>query len=273
MSLTPIRRLGGMIVMLFTLGISGEALAKQPQLMSDRSAQANSTHGKEQASSKKEYSRNSVSSSLPDLRQYPSGTPRKKAFLRTVMPVISRQNAAISADRNWLIAKQFENRWSASEHARIQSLIERYKVKWNGNTRQIPWNTLLERVDIIPASMAATMAAAESGWGTSKLARANNNLFGMRCGSALCNSEPGKVKGYLHYTSVNESVNAYAMNLNTHPAYSSFRKSRAQLRHADQELTASAMIHKLEGYSTKGKTYNNYLFAMYQDNRKLLAAN
>ncbi|MGQ7116429.1 glucosaminidase domain-containing protein, partial [Escherichia sp. TWPC-MK] len=27
--------------------------------------------------------------------------------------------------------------------------------------------------------MVATMAAAESGWGTSKLARNNNNLFGM----------------------------------------------------------------------------------------------
>ncbi|WP_236907670.1 hypothetical protein, partial [Cronobacter sakazakii] len=27
------------------------------------------------------------------------------------------------------------------------------------------------------------------------------------------------------------------------------------------------------GYSTKGKSYNNYLFAMYQDNQHLLATN
>ena len=60
--------------------------------------------------------------------------------------------------------------------------------------------------------------------------------------------------------------------LNTHPAYSSFRKSRAQLRKADQEVTASTMIHKLKGYSTKGQSYNNYLFAMYQDNQRLIAA-
>jgi len=90
---------------------------------------------------------------------------------------------------------------------------------------------LLERVDIIPGSMVATMAAAESGWGTSKLARSNNNLFGMKCGKGSCNA-PGKVRGYSHFDSVKDSVNAYVVNLNTHPAYNSFRKSRAQLRKA-----------------------------------------
>lgn len=133
----------------------------------------------------------------------------------------------------------------------------------------MPWNSLLERVDIIPGSMVATMAAAESGWGTSKLARNNNNLFGMKCGRG-CGA--GAMNGYTRFDSVKESVQAYARNLNTHPAYSSFRKSRAQLRKTDQEVTATAMIHKLKGYSTKGSSYNDYLFAMYQDNQRLIAA-
>ena len=46
----------------------------------------------------------------------------------------------------------------------------------------------------------------------------------------------------------------------------------AQLRKADQEVTATAMIHKLKGYSTQGQRYNNYLFSMYQDNQRLIAA-
>lgn len=188
------------------------------------------------------------------------------------MPYITSQNAAITADRNWLISKQYQNRWSPTERARMKDIAKRYKVKWSGNTRSIPWNTLLERVDIIPTSMVATMAAAESGWGTSKLARSNNNLFGMKCAKGSCNNAPGKVKGYSQFDSVKESVNAYVINLNTHPAYASFRKSRAQLRKADQEVTATAMIHKLKGYSTKGQSYNNYLFAMYQDNQRLIAA-
>ena len=37
-------------------------------------------------------------------------------------------------------------------------------------------------------------------------------------------------------------------------------------------IVLSAMIQKLKGYSTKGKSYNSYLFAMYQDNQRLIAA-
>ena len=162
MILTPIRRYGAMILMLLTLVFSSEVLAKTHTTTASQKSHLTKASNK-QVSSKQEYSRNSAkSSSLPDLRKYPSGTPRKKAFLRTVMPYITSQNAAITAERNWLISKQYQGQWS-------------------GNTRKIPWNTLLERVDIIPTSMVATMAAAESGWGTSKLARNNNNLFGMKC--------------------------------------------------------------------------------------------
>ncbi|EAN0851021.1 protein bax [Salmonella enterica] len=272
MILTPMRRYGAMILMLLTIVFSGEVLAKTHAMQTSQKSHVTETSYK-QVSSKQEYSRNSTkSSSLPDLRKYPSGTPRKKAFLRTVMPYITSQNAAITADRNWLISKQYQNRWSPSERARMKDIAKRYKVRWSGNTRRIPWNTLLERVDIIPASMVATMAAAESGWGTSKLARSNNNLFGMKCAKGHCANAPGKVKGYSQFASVKESVSAYVTNLNTHPAYSSFRKSRAQLRKADQEVTATAMIHKLKGYSTQGARYNNYLFAMYQDNQRLIAA-
>lgn len=267
---TRYRLFGAVVLMSLTLGFSGEVLAKKHA--TEKTSQTSHSKSKVLASSKKEYSRNSESRSLPDLRKYPSGPKRKKAFLRTVMPYITKQNAAITADRNWLISKQYDGRWAPSERQRLKKLATRYKVSWNGNTRKIPWNTLLERVDIIPTSMVATMAAAESGWGTSNLARSNTNLFGMKCSRSSCNSEPGKVKGYLHFTSVNESVNAYVNNLNTHPAYKSFRSSRAKLRQTDQELTASNMIHKLEGYSTKGSSYNNFLLTMYQGNKHLMTA-
>ncbi|WP_097162337.1 protein bax [Enterobacter sp. CC120223-11] len=270
---TPIRRYGAAILMLLTCVFSGGVLAKTHTATTSHKAPVIKASSSSKVSSKQEYSRNSAkSSSLPDLRKYPSGTPRKKAFLRTVMPYITSQNAAITADRNWLVSKQYDGRWSPSERARLKDITKRYKISWSGNTRKVPWNSLLERVDIIPGSMVATMAAAESGWGTSKLARANNNLFGMKCVKGKCQKADGKVKGYSQFESVKESVEAYAVNLNTHPAYSSFRKSRAQLRKADQEVTASAMIHKLKGYSTRGSSYNNYLFSMYQDNQRLIAA-
>ncbi|SAH85705.1 Bax [Enterobacter hormaechei] len=162
---TPIRRYRAAILMLLTMAFSGEVLAKTHADTTSKKAHVLKTTSSK-VSSKQEYSRNSAkSSSLPDLRKYPSGTPRKKAFLRTVMPYIKSQNAAITADRNWLISKQYDSRWSPSERTRLKDIAKRYKVKWSGNTRRVPWNTLLERVDIIPGSMVATMAAAESGWG------------------------------------------------------------------------------------------------------------
>lgn len=88
---------------------------------------------------------------------------------------------------------------------------------------------------------------------------------------ALSDRRKGDTRQIAGQFFVIDANHAYT-NLNTHPAYSSFRKSRAQLRKADQEVTATAMIHKLKGYSTKGKSYNNYLFAMYQDNQRLIAA-
>jgi Bax protein len=265
------RRVGAAVILSLAWGFAGNALAsKQETGITTHKAQT--TQSKLLTKNNKEYSRNSESGPLPDLRKYPSGTARKKAFIRTVMPSINRQNAAITADRNWLVQKRYDGRWSPSEKARLKALASRYKVSWSGNTRSVPWNTLLERVDIIPSSMVVTMAAVESGWGTSKLARANTNLFGMKCSSRSCNRSAGKIGGYQHFDSVKESVTAYVNNLNTHPAYKSFRQSRAQLRKSDTELTASNMIHKLKGYSTRGKSYNNYLFSLYQSNQHLLTA-
>lgn len=192
---TPIRRYGAAILMLLTMAFSGEVLAKTHTDTTSKKAHVIKTTSSK-VSSKQEYSRNSAkSSSLPDLRKYPSGTPRKKAFLRTVMPYITSQNSAITADRNWLISKQYDSRWSPSERTRLKEITKRYKVKWSGNTRRVPWNSLLERVDIIPGSMVATMAAAESGWGTSKLARSNNNLFGMKCAKGVVTTRRAKLKG------------------------------------------------------------------------------
>jgi Bax protein len=81
------------------------------------------------------------------------------------MPYITSQNQAITADRNWLVSKQYDSRWSPTERTRLKDITEALQGELVGNTRHVPWNALLERVDIIPNSMVATMAAAESGWG------------------------------------------------------------------------------------------------------------
>lgn len=86
MILTPIRRYGAMILMLLTLVFSSEVLAKTHTTTASQKSHLTKASNK-QVSSKQEYSRNSAkSSSLPDLRKYPS----------------EHQGKGVSPDRNAL---------------------------------------------------------------------------------------------------------------------------------------------------------------------------
>ncbi len=38
------------------------------------------------------------------------------------MPYITKQNQADTADRNWLISKQYDARWSPTEKARLKDI-------------------------------------------------------------------------------------------------------------------------------------------------------
>lgn len=43
---------------------------------------------------------------LPDLKKYASGTPRKKAFLNAIVPAIDKVNREIMNDRTWLLERR-----------------------------------------------------------------------------------------------------------------------------------------------------------------------
>ncbi|MDD9339367.1 MAG: protein bax [Providencia heimbachae] len=222
----------------------------------------------------KEYSHKAVQSttqaqtSLPDLRKYPSGTPRKKAFLKTVVPVIEKVNKQIMEERNWLLSMRANKKWSAQELRRLTQICDSYSMNCS-NPKRINWDKLLSRVDIMPTHLVATQAATESGWGTSQLALQNGNLFGMRCGSG-CQTKKGKVKGYSTYSSVEETVTAYMKNMNTHNAYESLRSSRAKQRKSTDDLDTAKLINDMKGYSELGSTYNRYLQEMFASNEELI---
>ncbi|CDL81487.1 protein bax [Xenorhabdus szentirmaii] len=215
-----------------------------------------------------EYSHNGIQKDLPDLRKYPSGTPRKKAFLNVVVPVVDLHNQKIMQDRKWLLSHQKNRHWSAQEMNHLKMICSDYKMTCN-SPKQVNWKKLLSRVDIIPTHFVATQAAAESGWGTSELAQKNNNLFGMRCVS--CKASKGKVKGYSAYRTIDDSVVAYMKNLNTHRAYESLRTARAEQRTTQKPLNTSKLIDNLNGYSELGSEYNRYLHKVFNRNKELIS--
>lgn len=215
------------------------------------------------------YSFKSASTSLPDLKKYPSGTQRKKAFLNVIVPIIDKVNNKILNDRQWLLAQRKAQHWGSVELKKLRDICQYYGITCT-SPKKVNWNSLLARVDIIPTHFVATQAATESGWGTSKLAQQNNNLFGMRCASSSCNNKPGKTKGYSAYQDIEGSVIAYMRNLNTHRAYTSLRSSRAQQRMTQQQLDPRQLITDLKGYSELGSSYNDYLTEIFDSNKKLI---
>ena len=136
--------------------------------------------------------------------------------------------------------------------------------------RQENFDELVERVDIVPPSLALVMAAYESGWGTSRFSTEASALFGQWIwGGGL---RPKKARaslgnyGIAQFSSPLESARAYALNLNTHQAYRAFRQQRAVLRRTHKPLSGLALTSTMINYSELGATYVKTLQALIRTN-------
>ena len=64
-----------------------------------------------------------------------------------------------------------------------------------------------------------------------------------------------------------DSVKAYMLNLNTHPAYQPLRKRRAELHKLGKDVTGRALVETLVNYSERGEEYIKSLKAIMNANR------
>ncbi len=169
--------------------------------------------------------------SLPDdLEALQSVRLRKSVFFNTMLPIVQRVNESIRAERARLFPLRARlaagEAPAAADRDWLDALAGRYEVD-DGDL-----DDLAVRVDIVPPSMVLAMAALESGWGTSGIARSGNTLFGQITTAADgMASSTGHV--YARFDSLYDSTAAYARNLNTHPARRRFRALRAARRAVD----------------------------------------
>ena len=131
-------------------------------------------------------------------------------------------------------------------------------------------NNLIEKMDIIPTSIALAQAAKESGWGTSRFALEGNAMFGQWTWSEAGIEPLDKVDGQKHrilkFPILRASVKAYIINLNTHSGYKSFRKKRQELRNKNKNLSGLDLIHELDNYAETGKEYTKILEKIIKQN-------
>lgn len=202
---------------------------------------------------------------------------KKRIFFRGLAPMILRANELIMMDRNRLggiMSSHNQNVAIAEEDELwVLELAKLYKVKTELDQVTAPvLRSLWEKVDIVPASLALAQGAEESGWGTSRFAAAGNAVYGQwTWGKNAIVPEKQRKElgnyGIAAFGTLQESVCAYMLNLNTHNAYASLRNKRAELRKKNQKITGALLAEQLTQYSERGEAYVKTLKSMMDYNR------
>lgn len=198
-------------------------------------------------------------------------TLKKRIFFRAIGPLALRSNELIlqERDRLQLLAKATA---TATDPSFLPALAERYGLTTEDMSREELITELLLRVDIVPPSLILAQAAEESGWGTSRFAFTGNALFGQWSwdGNGIKPKEQRSGKGDYRiaaFDSPLQSVQAHARNLNSHRAYSDFRRERARMRATDRPISGTELAGTLTRYSERGVEYVRTLRSIMSFNK------
>ena len=198
-----------------------------------------------------------------DLDEIKSVTQKKETFLQILLPLVVAENETILKNRKYLF-KILKKNQSVENTNWINKKYKKYKV----SKKNV--DELIEKMDIVPTSIALAQAAKESGWGTSRFALEGNAIFGQWTWNGAGIEPLEKIAGQKHkilkFPLLRASVKAYINNLNSHNGYKSFRKKRLQLRNENKNLSGLDLIHELDNYAQTGKEYTKLLEKIIKQN-------
>jgi Bax protein len=253
----------GALLALFAFGMSHNSSDVDPYLYKVSITESNKVVSAKAAPEHKDAHRVSVKS-------------RTGAFFAMLHPHVLKTNKKIWKERNHLLQlkgnHEAGHKLSYFDREWLKNLAVRYKVKHFDVAKSAHWESLLDRVDIVPAALALAQAATESGYGESRMARLGNNLFGHSCFSPGCGIAPlGQKEGTPYelskFASVKEAVESYVKNINTHRAYRHIRAERKRMRTSNIEPTGLRLAQGLKAYSERGDAYISDIGAMIRINR------
>ena len=202
---------------------------------------------------------------------------KKRLFFRGLAPLVLRANELILIDRERLkaIKSSMDKQKSLDEtdQSWIIKLARLYKVDpVEGKITTSVLDALWKKVDIVPVSLALAQAAEESGWVTSRFAAQGNAVYGQwTWGENAIKPEQQRKElgnyGIAAFETLQQSVCAYMLNLNTHNAYASLRGKRAELRKKNEKITGYILAGQLTKYSERGEEYVKGLRSLMEYNR------
>jgi Bax protein len=209
-----------------------------------------------------------------DLQTMSSASARKALFLKAMLPLILQVNDVIMADRGKLLVLNSQVRVGGTlleqDRVWLKDLAGRYGLD-EAHLDRTALVKLLDRVDVVPASLALSQAAEESGWGTSRFAQDGNAPFGQWTfneteGLVPLGRDAGSTHAVRAYSRLIDGVYGYIYNLNTHRAYGEFRKTRATMHRLGTDLNGFSLANTLTRYSERGHDYVDTLRTIISSN-------
>jgi len=202
---------------------------------------------------------------------------KKSLFFRFLAPVILYVNETILEDRSraeTLLERQAAGEAiTADDREWLRELAAEYEVPGadSGPLDAAQGAELLRRVDVIPPSLALAQGAVESGWGTSRFADLGNSLFGQWCWTGGIQPEEQRTETHgdhrvAAFKTTTLSAASYAHNLNTHDAYESFRRQRAEAHKHSPYPRGLDLVGAMVRYSERGEAYVHELKTIIRQN-------
>ena len=200
---------------------------------------------------------------LPDFSSFKNVKEKKEQFFQFMLPKIRLANTKIRVERSSLQDVFNRNKdeliLSDSDKKFLGALKVKYKISEELEALD-SINALLTKIDEVPASLVLAQSANESGWGTSRFAIEARNMFGIWCFREGCGIKPlqraaGKKYEVAKYETIQASVEAYMLTINSHPAYRELRRIRSEARADNSYLSGMALAEGLETYSARGEDY------------------
>lgn len=209
-----------------------------------------------------------------DLDSVASTSHKKSLFFRALLPIVLAENDYVRRERAYALhlLKEGVPATGSAERAWLDERVKRYRIRGSLDYVAVR-NQLMQRLDVVPTSLALAQAASESGWGVSRFAQEGNNLFGHVTASTdkkgmLPAARPAGIGLAMRtFPSVSDSVRAYVNNLNTSRVYSDLWRLRERMRNTAEILDPAALAGGLMAYSERGQDYIEDIRTIMSNNR------
>ena len=202
---------------------------------------------------------------------------QKYVFINILLPFFVKMEKELELERQQVVnlsLKLLETPLSDEDYNAIRSLAYKYNVKIQNDefweyTQAL--EELLIRIDSIPISLSLAMAAKETGWGESRFLIEGNSLFSEWTFTENDGIVPlQRVKKAKHlvrkFSSLEDAIRAYYMNINTHNAYQRFRELRYKMRNDDARISSTRLAYTLQSYSADPVNYPIALVSLINSN-------